>query len=106
MSNNKIVNVQVDCAIFLCDLTRMWKSLGYDEINLTYTTRGKNIFKEVGKLKDVPYWIRNHNTFTTGNGLGAPARGSGNVYSEDWEGNPVYNWAILDQVYDIFLQKD
>jgi len=106
MAKSEVVTVKVNCGISLGELTHIWRSIGYDEINLTCTSRGKRIFEEIGKLMDVPYWIRNHNAFTSGNGLGAPARGSGNVYREDENGNPIYEWTILDKVYDTFVRNN
>jgi len=102
----RIVEVKVDCSFRLGELEHIWRSIGYDEINLTYTSRGRDIIRRVGELKDTPYWIRNHNAFTSGNELGAPARGSGNVYSEDEKGNPVYDWTVLDKVYDVFVRSN
>ncbi|MGQ9631604.1 MAG: GH39 family glycosyl hydrolase [bacterium] len=101
-----VVKLRVDCGIELGRLDHIWRSIGYDEINWTYTPRGKRIYTEIKKLSDGPYYVRNHNAFTSGNGLSGPAAGSGNVYREDGRGNPIYDWTILDQVYDTFTANN
>jgi Glycosyl hydrolases family 39 len=81
-------------------LRRIWASIGYDEINWTYTGRGKALYRTLRDLAEVPYHVRNHNAFTSGNGLSEPARGSTNVYQEAPDGTPVYDWTLVDRVYD------
>jgi xylan 1,4-beta-xylosidase len=90
----------VDCAEFQGPLKRIWASIGYDEINWTYTPRGKALYRTLRELAEVPYFVRNHNAFTSGNGLSSPAWGSTNVYHELSDGSVAYDWTISDQVYD------
>jgi xylan 1,4-beta-xylosidase len=40
---------------------------------------------------------------TTGDGKPALKWGSTNMYTEDQNGNPVYNWQIADSIFDTFL---
>lgn len=95
--------ITVDCDISLGPLERIWASVGYDEINWTYTRRGKALFGTLAELAETPYYVRNHNALTSGNGLSEPARGSTNVYHEMPDGTVRYDWSILDQVYDTFV---
>jgi xylan 1,4-beta-xylosidase len=90
----------VHCSEPLGELPRLWTSVGYDEINWTYTRRGKALYRTLQDLAEQPYWVRNHNAFTSGNGSSSPASGSTNVYSEQADGSPTYDWTIIDQVYD------
>lgn len=53
-----------------------------------------------------PYYVRNHNTFTSGNCLGYPSAGSTNIYIEDESGNPIYNFDIIDQIYDNYVENN
>jgi xylan 1,4-beta-xylosidase len=99
--------VQVDFAASEGELDRIWTSIGFDEINWSYTPQGKELLAMLNReVAEQPYYVRNHNTFTSGNGLSYPAGGSTNVYREDAEGNPVYNWEILDQVYDAYVANN
>lgn len=100
------IYASIDCSKITGPLRRIWRSFGYDEINWTYTPRGKRIFNEISKLSGEPYYIRCHNTFTSGNDLSSPSSGSCNVYSETPEGEPVYNFSILDQVIETFLTNN
>jgi len=96
--------ITIDCDNYLGNLNRIWASIGYDEINWTYTRRGKNLFRILKEIAETPYYIRNHNALTSSNGLSRPAWGGGNVYHEEPDGSPIYNWDILDQVYDTILE--
>jgi xylan 1,4-beta-xylosidase len=93
--------IEVDCADFQGTLKRIWASIGYDEINWTYTPRGKALYRTLHKLAEVPYYVRNHNAFTSGNGLSSPAWGSTNIYHELPDGSITYYWTASDQVYDV-----
>jgi xylan 1,4-beta-xylosidase len=55
---------------------------------------------------ETPYYVRNHNTFTSGNCLSYPAGGSTNIYTEDENGNPIYNFSIIDQIYDNYIENN
>ena len=92
--------VRVDCREWHGELKRIWTSIGYDEINWTYTPRGKALYRTLRDMAEGPYYVRNHNALTSGNGLSEPARGSTNVYTLMPDGSPRYDWTILDQVYD------
>ena len=52
------------------------------------------------------YFVRNHNTFTSGNCLSSPANGSTNIYREDQYENPIFNFDIIDRIYDNYLQNN
>lgn len=100
---SKKIKIEVDCNRILGIIDHIWTSIGYDEINFTYTPRGRKIYREIKKIEDGPFYVRNHNTFTSGNGLSSPSAGSTNVYREDKKGNPVYDWSLLDQIYDTYV---
>lgn len=101
---NRPVVVEVDCSKEIGELPHLWNSIGYDEINWTYSARGREVFKKLGEeVIEQPYYVRNHNTFTSGNTQAYPAGGSTNVYREDAQGNPIYNWETIDKVYDVFV---
>lgn len=97
-------SVMVDCRAWLGNLERIWNGIGFDEINLAYFPRGKVLFHTLSQIHEVPYYIRNHNALTSGNGAPSPAWGSGNVFHLLPDGKPYYNWTILNQVYDTYVQ--
>ena len=95
--------IWVDCNEWQGELPRIWRSIGYDEINWTYTPRGKALYRTLHDIAETPYYVRNHNGLTSGNGLSAPAQGSTNVYHEMPDGSSLYSWDILDQIYDTYV---
>ncbi len=87
-------------------LSPIWRSFGYDEINWTYTPRGKRIFRTIGRLSSQPYYIRCHHTLTSGNGLSTPTKGSGDVCHRGEGGQLQFNFELLDQVFETFLENN
>ena len=69
----------------------LWNWFGYDEPNYTYSPHGKKLLKELTELSGTPPHIRTHNLLTTGDGVAALKWGSTNAYTEDADGNPVYD---------------
>jgi len=96
-------HVDVDASATQGPLTRIWESIGYDEINWTYTPTGKRLLRTFAELSGGGYYIRPHYVFCSGSGFGIPHWGSGNVYHEDAEGRPYYDFSIVDQVYDAIV---
>lgn len=86
-----------------------WKPVhrffGCDEPNYAYMPAGKRLLKELGKLgtPDAPVYFRSHNLMTTGDGTPALKWGSTNLYTEDAAGNPVYDFTIVDKIFDAYL---
>jgi xylan 1,4-beta-xylosidase len=78
---------------------------GYDEPNYTYMKDGKKLLSEIAALSPVPVHVRAHNLLTTGDGTPALKWGSTNAYSEDASGKPIYNWRILDSIFDTYIQR-
>ena len=78
----------------------VWNFFGYDEPNYTYAPNGKKLLAEIAGLSPVPAYIRVHNLLTSGDGSAALKWGSTNAYTEDAAGNPVYNWQIVDRIFD------
>jgi xylan 1,4-beta-xylosidase len=50
-------------------------------------------------------YFRTHNLLNTGDGTPALKWGSTNVYSEDARGRPVYDWTVLDRIFDTYLSR-
>ena len=83
-------------------LRPIWNYFGYDEPNATYTPNGVSLLRELAALNPVPVYIRAHNLLTTGDGRYALKWGSTNVFSKDAQGHPIYNWTILDRIFDAY----
>ncbi|UEG52503.1 beta-xylosidase [Mucilaginibacter daejeonensis] len=94
------------------DLTRsqgamrpIWAWFGYDEPNYTYMKDGKKLLTEIATFSKVPVYVRAHNLLTSGDGTPALKWGSTNIYTEDAQGEPVYNWHIVDSIFDTYVKR-
>jgi xylan 1,4-beta-xylosidase len=83
-----------------------WKAVyrffGADEPNYATMPDGTKLINELGQLKPGDVYFRAHNLLTTGDGTPAYKWGSTNAYTEDKDGNPVYDWTILDKIFDTY----
>lgn len=83
----------------------VWRFFGYDEPNYTYMKDGKKLLSEIAALSPHTVHVRVHNLLTTGDGEAALKWGSTNAYTEDANGKPVYNWTIVDRIFDTFVER-
>lgn len=79
---------------------------GCDEPNYVYMRDGERLIQKLGDLGKDQVYFRVHNQFTTGQGVHALKWGSTNVYTEDESGNAVYDWTIIDKIYDTWLARN
>jgi xylan 1,4-beta-xylosidase len=98
------VRIDVDAGASRGAYRPLWNWFGYDEPNYTYTEHGKKLLRELTELSPEPPRIRTHNLLTSGDGLAALKWGSTNAYSEDADGNPVYDWTIMDRIFDSYVE--
>src|SRR5882724_4735008 len=98
----KPVTIQVDLRSWLGAWNPAWTFLGYDEPNYTYGANGRKLLGELAGASASPIHIRTHNLLTSGDGTAALKWGSTNVYTEDSAGRPVYDWKIMDRIFDTF----
>jgi xylan 1,4-beta-xylosidase len=77
---------------------------GYDEPNYTYAANGRKLIGELAAGFPGPVYIRTHFLLCTGDGTPGLKWGSTNAYTEDAVGRPVYNWTIIDRIFDTYLQ--
>jgi xylan 1,4-beta-xylosidase len=82
----------------------VWSFFGYDEPNYSYAPNGRKLLRELSELGAAPVYVRVHNLLTSGDGSASLKWGSTNVYAEDAAGNAVYDWTILDRIFDVFAE--
>lgn len=99
------VNITVDAGQTLGPLEPIWRFFGADEPNYATMPHGKKLIGELGELKPRSVYFRAHNLMTTGDGTPALKWGSTNMYTEDEQGNPVYDWTIVDHIFDTYLEN-
>jgi xylan 1,4-beta-xylosidase len=95
------IQVTVDAGKVIAPYKPIWNNFGADEPNYSYAPNGTRLLRELSAIEpSVPVYFRPHNLLTTGDGAGSLKWGSTNVYSEDANGKPVYDWTITDRLFD------
>lgn len=103
-AGQETVSIGVDATLRLGPLKPIWAYFGYDEPNYTYMKYGKKLIGELSAMSYVPVYIRAHHLLCTGDGKPMLKWGSTNAYTEDSSGKPVYDWTIVDRIFDTYVQ--
>jgi xylan 1,4-beta-xylosidase len=103
MPNPKAVAIEVEADKPTGTYRPIWNWVGYDEPNYTYTDNGKKLLGQLAALSEEPVRMRTHNLLSSGDGTAALKWGSTNAYTEDANGNPVYDWTIIDKIFDAYV---
>jgi xylan 1,4-beta-xylosidase len=104
-SSDQKATITVDLKKETGDMYPMWAWFGHDEPNYTYMKDGKKLLSELAALSPAPVFMRVHNLLTSGDGTPALKWGSTNAYTEDAAGNPIYNWRIVDSIFDTYIKR-
>lgn len=100
---NKTAHIKVDASDCTGDLLHNWNYIGTDECNYIHTPEGEALLSEFGRFAEKAYYVRPHHLLCTGNCHGFYKWGSTNVYTEDKNGNPVYDFTTIDMIIDTLL---
>ena len=100
------VSLQVDASKTIGVMKPFWSFFGYDEPNYTTRKDGQKLLTELTHLSPATVYARTHNLLSSkGNSPGPDLKwGYTDAYKEDANGNPVYNWAIVDSIIDTYIQ--
>jgi xylan 1,4-beta-xylosidase len=99
------VEVTVDADSDEGPVTAPWRFFGADEPNYATMKDGRATLATLGALDPGHVYFRAHNLLTSGDGTPALKWGSTNAYTEDADGNPVYDWHIVDRIFDTYLVR-
>ena len=99
------VRITVNAVGDLGPLPDVWRFFGADEPNYATMPHGQKLLGELGELRPKRVYFRAHNLLTTGDGTPSLKWGSTNAYTEDAEGRPVYDWTIVDGIFDAYLAR-
>ena len=99
------VQVRVDASQWAGTLEHTWNYIGYDECNYTHSPGGMALIEKFGRLEK-PYYMRAHHMLCTGIRHGFYKWGSTNVYIEDRDGNPIYDYETIDLMMDTWLSRN
>lgn len=86
-------------------LPPIWRFFGADEPNYATMKDGRALLAELGQLRPNQVYFRAHNLLTSGDGVPALKWGSTNAYTETADGRPVYDWTILDRIFDTYRER-
>lgn len=103
MAAQQHVTIRVDAAARETPWRPVFSFFGYDEPNYTYSENGTKLVKELAELSPAPVYLRTHHLLVTGDGTPAMKWGSTNAYTEDAAGKPVYDWKIIDRIFDTYV---
>jgi xylan 1,4-beta-xylosidase len=98
-------SVAVDASKVRGDRRPIWRFFGADEPNYATMKNGRKLIGELGELAPKGVYFRAHNLLNTGDGTPALKWGSTGAYEEDGQGKAVYQWGILDGIFDGYLQR-
>ena len=96
------VAIRVDTSVVRGPMTPIWAWFGNDEPNYAYMPDGRKLLSELAAASPVPVFFRTHNLLTSGDGTAALKWGSTNAYTEDANGKPIYDWTIVDRIFDTY----
>jgi len=96
--------IHVHSAVSLGPFRPVFSYFGYDEPNFTYMRFGPKLVGELAHLSAAPVYIRVHHLLCTGDGTAALKWGSTNAYTEDAAGRPIYDWTIVDRIFDTYVK--
>jgi xylan 1,4-beta-xylosidase len=99
------VNIEVDASHAVGELKPIWRFFGADEPNYATMKDGRKLMKHLGELRPGGVYFRTHNLLNTGDGTPAFKWGSTDIYTEDRNGNPVYDWRVADRIIDAYLER-
>jgi xylan 1,4-beta-xylosidase len=97
------VSIAVDASAVKGELKPIYRFFGADEPNYAYMPDGQKLLDDIGKLGPAQAYFRTHNLLCTGDGTPAFKWGSTDIYTEDAQGKPIYNWTIVDRIFDTYL---
>jgi xylan 1,4-beta-xylosidase len=99
------VSIQVDAAKSKGELRPIWRFFGADEPNYATMKDGQKLLSQLGELRPGDVYFRAHNMLCSGDGTPALKWGSTNIYTEDAQGNPVYDFRVTDLIFDSYIQR-
>jgi xylan 1,4-beta-xylosidase len=105
--NSDVVSINVDASKPIGEMKPVWTYFGYDEPNFTLRKDGQKLLSELKQLSSATIYVRVHNLLTSkGNSQGPDLKwGFTDVYKEESNGSPHYDWTIVDSIVDAFVQR-
>jgi len=97
------VAMRIDASRPGATLKPIYRFFGADEPNYATMKDGRKLLGELGQLGTPQAYFRAHSLLVSGDGTPALKWGSTNIYTEDAQGRPVYDWTIVDHIFETYL---
>jgi xylan 1,4-beta-xylosidase len=101
----QVITIDVNAAKTQGAYRPVYRYFGNDEPNFTYMSNGRKLLGELAHLSPEPVYVRTHFLLATGDGTPSLKWGSTNVYTETPDGKPVYDWTIIDKIFDTYRES-
>ncbi|MBL7813778.1 MAG: beta-xylosidase [Saprospiraceae bacterium] len=107
IAQQKPIIIDVDMSKTVGEMRPFWSYFGYDEPNYTYQKDGQKLLTELKQLSPTTVYVRAHNLLTSKGNSPAPDLkwGFTDAYKEDKNGNPIYNWTVVDSIIDEYVKR-
>ncbi|GAA5484196.1 GH39 family glycosyl hydrolase [Haloferula sargassicola] len=99
------VSVQIDLSGNEGPMEPIWRFFGADEPNYATMKDGRKLLGELGELRPDEVFFRAHSLMVSGDGTPALKWGSTGMYGEDGRGRPIYDWEIVDGIFDAYREN-
>jgi xylan 1,4-beta-xylosidase len=99
------VTIQIDAGRTIGEMKPIWRFFGADEPNYATMKDGRQLIGALGEMRPGHVYFRAHNLLSSGDGTPAYKWGSTNAYREDAAGRPIYDWTIVDRIFDTYLAR-
>ena len=97
--------ISVDAGEITDSLPHIWN--GYlGNLCLTLNPLGVDLLERINATSTFPFYRRCWGITSSGTCNSKKSYGSLNVYHEDADGNPFYDFTLFDQVFDILVSRD
>ncbi|KAK5129181.1 hypothetical protein LTR08_003778 [Meristemomyces frigidus] len=101
------VSISINASQQFAELPPIARFFGCDEANYAYYPDGQALLSDLGHLGPHQTYFRTHNLLTTCDPSDAVTPrlkwGCTNAYTEDAAGNAIYNWTVIDRIFDAYL---
>ncbi len=105
ISSQKPVRIRVRANKVVAAWTPIWRYFGYDEADYTYMKYGRRLIRQLSSMGSQPIYFRCHNLLTSGPAVPVPKWSATDVYTLNAAGKPVYNWKIVDRIFDTYVRN-
>lgn len=99
------IRIRVNASRASGSLDHRWNYIGYDECNYTHSPGGIALLRQFRSLGR-PFFVRTHHLLCSGIRHGFYKWGSTNIYTEDQQGNPIYDYETVDRIIDTWLENN